>query len=103
MVAMRLRPWTGLDFLLMFSMWAIMMVGMMVPTAAPMTLLYAAVARKAAGQSTPLAPIGVFVAGYIAMWTVFSLAATLAQWALERAALLSRTMVVPASPMASWA
>jgi len=88
-----MRPWTGLDFALMFAMWAIMMVGMMVPTAAPMTLLYAAVARKAARQSTPPAPVAVFVAGYVAMWTLFSLGATLAQWALERAALLSPMMV----------
>jgi len=91
--AMGVRPWTGLDFALMFAMWAIMMIGMMVPTTAPMTLLYAAVARKAARQSTPLAPVAVFVAGYVAMWTLFSLGATLAQWALERAALLSPMMV----------
>ena len=30
---MSIRPWSGLDFLLMFLMWAVMMVGMMVPTA----------------------------------------------------------------------
>ena len=48
------RPWATLDFLLMFLMWSVMMVGMMVPSAAPMTLLYAAVARKAARQgATP--------------------------------------------------
>lgn len=34
-----LRSWTGTDFLLMFLMWAIMMVGMMLPAAAPMTLV----------------------------------------------------------------
>ncbi|MDT5233911.1 MAG: hypothetical protein QOI39_4411, partial [Mycobacterium sp.] len=32
------------------------MVAMMVPTAAPMTLLYSAVARKAAARHNPLAP-----------------------------------------------
>ncbi len=31
----RVRPWTVLDFFLMFLMWAVMMVGMMVPTAMP--------------------------------------------------------------------
>jgi predicted metal-binding membrane protein len=74
-------------------MWAVMMVAMMVPTAAPMTLMYAAVARKAAAQHNPTAPTFVFVAGYIAMWTVFSLVATIAQYALDRAALLSPMMV----------
>ena len=88
-----IRPWSGSDFLLMFLMWAVMMVGMMVPTAAPMTLIYAAVARKAVSQGSPLAPTGVFVAGYVAMWTLFSLAATTAQWALDQAALLSPMMV----------
>ena len=90
---MRIRPWSGLDFLLMFLMWAVMMVGMMVPTAVPMTLIYAAVPRKAASQNTPLSPTAVFVAGYIAMWCLFSVAATLIQWVLDQAALLSLMMV----------
>ena len=36
------EPWSALDFWLMFVMWAVMMVGMMLPSAAPMILLYAA-------------------------------------------------------------
>src|SRR6202042_1842370 len=87
------KPWTATEFGLIFAMWALMMVAMMVPTAAPMTLMYAAVARKAAAQHNPLAPTFVFVAGYIAMWTIFSLAATVAQHALDQAALLSPMMV----------
>jgi predicted metal-binding membrane protein len=96
---MRIRPWGGLDFLLMFLMWAVMMVGMMAPTAAPMTLIYAAVARKAAAQATPLAPTAVFVAGYIVMWSLFSVAATLTQWGLDQAALLSPMMVSNSSAL----
>jgi predicted metal-binding membrane protein len=92
-MAMEIRPWTAVDFLLMFVMWAVMMVGMMVPTAAPTTLVYAAVARKAASQGTPVAPTAAFVCGYVAMWTLFSVAATVAQWALDQAALLSPAMV----------
>jgi predicted metal-binding membrane protein len=88
-----LRPWTATEFGLRLTMWAVMMVAMMVPTAAPMTLLYAAVARKAAAQHNPLAPTFVFVTGYIAMWTIFSLVATIAQHALDKAALLSPMMV----------
>jgi predicted metal-binding membrane protein len=86
------QPWTTTEFVVRLVMWALMMVAMMVPTAAPMTLLYAAVARKAAGQHNPLAPTFVFVAGYIAMWMVFSLVATFAQHALDQAALLSPMM-----------
>lgn len=88
-----MRAWTSLDLVLMFLMWAVMMVGMMLPSAASMVLIYAAVARKAAGRGTPVAPTGSFVAGYLAVWTAFSAAATAAQWALERAALLSPMMV----------
>jgi len=77
----------------MFTMWAIMMVGMMLPSATPTTLVYAAVARKADREGTPVAPAAIFVLGYLLMWTVFSLGATAAQWALEAAALLSPMMV----------
>lgn len=98
MDAMQLRPWSGIDFLLMFLMWAVMMVGMMVPSAAPMTLVYAAVARKAERQGSGVAPAFVFVAGYVAVWTLFSLGATLAQWGLEHLALLS-PMLVATSPV----
>jgi predicted metal-binding membrane protein len=87
------QPWTATEFVVRLAMWAAMMVAMMVPAAAPMTMLYAAVARKAAAQHNPLAPTFVFVAGYIAMWTIFSLVATIAQYALNRAALLSSMMV----------
>ena len=86
------QPWTATEFGLRLAMWAVMMVAMMVPTAAPMTLVYAAVARKAAAQHDPLAPTFIFVAGYIAMWSIFSLVATLAQHALDQAALLSPMM-----------
>ena len=91
------HPWTGREFWLMFLMWTVMMVGMMVPTAVPMTLVCAAVARKAHAQQTPIAPTALFVTGYITMWTIFSMVATTAQWTLDQAALLS-PMLVTTSP-----
>jgi predicted metal-binding membrane protein len=90
----RITPWTGVEFGYMLLMWVIMMVGMMVPSAAPMVLIYAAVARKAARQGTTLPPTAFFVSGYIVIWSVFSVVATLAQWGLDQAALLSPAMVV---------
>jgi predicted metal-binding membrane protein len=92
-----LHPWTARDAAIAFAMWAIMMVGMMLPSATPMTLIYAQVVRKAARDGSVLPPTAVFVAGYLAAWTLFSAAATAAQWALERAALLS-PMLVSTSP-----
>ncbi len=93
MAMMSLHAWTTIDFGLMLAMWTIMMVGMMLPSAGPTTLVYAAVARKAAREGTPIAPTAAFVAGYLAMWTLFSLGATFAQWGLEATALLSPMMV----------
>jgi predicted metal-binding membrane protein len=88
-----IRAWTAGTFGLTLVMWMAMMVAMMVPTATPMTLIYAAVARKAAMQQNPVAPTFVFVAGYVAMWSAFSIAATTAQSLLDRWALLSPMMV----------
>jgi len=90
---MPLHPWVPVDFVFVFLMWAVMMVGMMLPSAVPMTLLYAGMVRKAGRQSTPMAPTGAFVAGYLALWSVFSVAATVVQWGLHEAAMLSSMMV----------
>jgi len=84
-----LHPWSALDFAMMLAMWAVMMVGMMIPSAAPAVMIYAQVERRAARDGHVLAPTGLFVAGYLLAWAGFSVGATLAQWALERAALLS--------------
>jgi predicted metal-binding membrane protein len=89
---MALRPWTALDAIFMFLMWAVMMVGMMTPSASPMILLYAMVSRKRAKVDSPLISTAAFFAGYLAVWSAFSAAATGAQWGLERAALLSPMM-----------
>lgn len=89
--------WSLLDAWLMIVMWAVMMVGMMLPSAAPMILLYAAVSRKQRDRGRVFAPTGAFAAGYLIVWTAFSLTATTLQWALEQAALLS-PMMVSASP-----
>jgi predicted metal-binding membrane protein len=93
-----MQPWTAAAFAPKLLMWAVMMVAMMLPTAAPMTLVYAAVARKAAREDHPVAPTFVFVAGYLAIWVLFSVAATAAQSGLDELALLSPAMV-SASPV----
>lgn len=89
----QLHRWMPLDWVFMFLMWAVMMVGMMLPSAVPMTLLYAGMVRKADRQGTPMAPIAAFVSGYLAMWVLFSVGATIVQWGLHEAAMLSPMMV----------
>lgn len=85
--------WTRADFLLTFAMWAVMMVGMMGPSATPMILLFGASQAKA-GKRRPSLEAGAFALGYLLVWTIFSAFATLAQWALHQTALLSPTMTV---------
>lgn len=84
-------PWTPVYAALLFAMWWVMMIAMMVPSAAPTVLLYAAVKRK---ERAPAAAMEawVFLAGYLAIWAGFSLVAVLAQWLLEHAGLLSMAM-----------
>ena len=60
-----------------FAMWAIMMVAMMLPSAAPVILLYAAFAQR--GPVPPRAATVVFAATYLLVWVAFALLATLGQ------------------------
>jgi predicted metal-binding membrane protein len=73
-------------------MWTEMMVAMMIPSAAPMILTFAVVQRKRREQEQPFVPAGIFVLGYLVVWTGFSLAAAVAQWILHGQALLSPMM-----------
>ncbi len=93
-------PWDAGPLLLTFVMWSVMMVGMMLPSAAPAILLYGSVARKNASSGSALPSIWLFAAGYLAVWTVFSLAVTLLQAGLETVRLLT-PMMVSASPWLS--
>jgi predicted metal-binding membrane protein len=92
-----LHVWTAAYFVLMLLMWSVMMVAMMLPSAAPMILLYDRVRERQEAKGASLAGTGVFALGYLVAWVLFSLAAAAAQWALEQAALLS-PMMVSASP-----
>jgi predicted metal-binding membrane protein len=90
-------PWRAIEFAFVFAMWAVMMIGMMTPSAAPMILMYARVGREGRDAGKSLAATGWFASGYFAAWIGFSLAATFAQWVLERAALLDSRMVSTSS------
>jgi predicted metal-binding membrane protein len=93
-----LGRWSPAQFLTMLLMWAVMMIGMMTPSVAPMILIYARVARQASTRGTPFASSGWFAFGYFLAWSGFALAATLLQWGMERALLLS-PMMATTSPL----
>ena len=81
-------PWTAADVSLTFAMWTVMMAGMMVPTAAPLLLLFAAARAGGERDHVVLATL-IFGLGYVTVWSGFSLCAAIAQWALHQAAMLS--------------
>jgi len=92
---MLMQPeWTSTYAALVFFMWAIMMVAMMLPSAAPAILQ---VIGRPDERPEGMGGIGAalhFAAGYLTIWIGFSVAATFLQWALSSADLLSGTMAI---------
>jgi predicted metal-binding membrane protein len=84
-------PWHATDVWLTLQMWVVMMIGMMSASAAPVLLLFSgtAAARRERGASLSVLAFG---AGYLTVWVVFSVAATIAQWGLHETAMLSPSM-----------
>jgi predicted metal-binding membrane protein len=66
-----------------------MMPGMMLPSAMPMILTFATVNRRRRERGQPFVPTLVFTSGYLIAWGWFGVLAAVADWALERAALIS--------------
>ena len=83
-----LAAWHVADAWMTFVMWAVMMAAMMLPTAIPMVLAFAAVNRRRE-RGVAIVPVGAFTAGYLGAWSLFSVGATAGQWGLQRGALLS--------------
>lgn len=77
------RPWSSVEAGVTLTMWVVMMVGMMLPSATPMILLYARVGRQSRKEGKPFAATGFFAGGYLLAWVGFALAATLGQWLME--------------------
>jgi predicted metal-binding membrane protein len=88
--------WTATYAALMFLMWWVMMLAMMLPSAAPMLLIFARISRHGSVAKRPGTAVACFAAGYLVVWAGFSAAATALQWALEGSGLLSAMMVTTA-------
>jgi predicted metal-binding membrane protein len=86
-----MRAWTLPDLAALLTMWSVMMVAMMLPSAAPVILLTVGTYRRRGGPDAKVATT-LFVAGYLASWFAFSAVAALSQFGLHRAALLSPGM-----------
>lgn len=88
-----IHAWGAWDLVLVFTMWAVMMIGMMVPSVSPVVLLFARIQHQRRAQGQPFIASWLFLLGYLFVWTGFSLAATLVQWCLHAAMLISSAMV----------
>ena len=92
MVMPTIAAWTPTTLALTFAMWWVMMLGMMVPSAAPMVLTFTTLNRSKRARGQTVVPTLIFVLGYLIVWGGFSLSATVAQWSLDRFAMLSPMM-----------
>ena len=80
--------WDAPHLGLLWAMWAVMMTGMMLPSAVPMILL-AGDAGPARARTTSLLALG-----YLVVWALFSVGATALQWGLGRLLVLTPMMEV---------
>lgn len=83
-----------LNLILMLVMWTVMMIAMMLPSASPLIVLFAAINRAKCNEQGPFVSTGAFLSGYLLAWTAFSALAALVQWGLQTAALLSPLLAI---------
>src|ERR1051325_5603262 len=84
-----LMPCCGARFSVAFSMWVVMMAGMMIPSVTPMVLTHAGIMRRRAARGAPFVSSSLFFLGYLVAWSAFSAAAAFAQCVLYRTSLLA--------------
>ena len=77
------------SFSLLLAMWIVMMVAMMLPTAAPMILTYASLSRRQKPGSRVRTSVPALVLGYLAAWLSFSVLAAILDRVLQQASWIS--------------
>jgi predicted metal-binding membrane protein len=80
----------GMSATLFLAIWVAMMVAMMFPSAAPMVLMYNAIARGKRQRGQAYTPTWIFVAGYMIVWALAGVVAYLAALGVD--ALATRFM-----------
>ena len=89
---MMTASWDARHVALLFAMWTVMMVGMMLPSASPLLMLYAGAVRTRTDERAGSVTVYAMAAGYVVVWTAFSAIATLLQRLLAAQLLLSPMM-----------
>ncbi len=83
------NPWSRQSLTAAFVMWSAMILAMMLPTAVPMLSTYMDIAEAAREKAMHAVSPAVLAAGYISVWVVFSIAATMIQAWLQSMAMLT--------------
>jgi len=65
----------GMSAPIFLAIWIVMMAAMMLPSAAPMILMFDAIQAGRSRQGRSTVPTSVFVAGYLVVWAAFGVAA----------------------------
>jgi predicted metal-binding membrane protein len=87
--------WSIANVLAVLTMWAVMMAAMMLPSALPMILAFVHLSRRGGDPGRARA----FVAAYLTIWFLFSVAAAAAQWLLQLAGWVDPMIVSTSAPL----
>ena len=92
-LAMLMMPmssqWSAANIIAVFIMWSLMMMAMMLPSAAPMILTFASLNRQNRVKFSTLS----FSCAYVVIWIIFSMVAVLIHWILQHTGFLTAKMV----------
>ena len=92
-LAMLMMPmssqWSAANIIAIFIMWSLMMMAMMLPSAAPMILTFAGLSRQNRMKFSTIS----FTGAYLVIWIIFSVGAVIIHWLLQYTGLMSAKMV----------
>ena len=92
-LAMLMMPmsslWSAANIIAIFIMWSLMMMAMMLPSAAPMILTFAGLSRQNRMKFSTIS----FTGAYLVIWIIFSIGAVIIHWLLQYTGLMSAKMV----------
>ena len=92
-LAMLMMPmtsvWSAANIIAVFIMWSLMMMAMMLPSAAPMILTFAGLNRQNRVKFSTIS----FTGAYLVIWVIFSTGAVFIHWLLQHTGLMSAKMV----------
>jgi len=88
----RMMGWEASDLALVLLMWTVMMAGMMLPSVLPLLLMLRRIDQASMDGKVLWGRTFHFASGYLAIWTAFSVVATLGQWGLLELRLVSPMM-----------